>query len=43
MTTIISNSEYRVDFNGGSTYMIVDSSEQCIMIKDSLRKAKNLF
>jgi hypothetical protein len=48
MTTIISNSKFRLDFNGSKTYMIIDSpelfeNETCIFATTSLVKAKNYF
>lgn len=43
MTTLFSNKEYKVDYNGGNAYMIIDSSDQCIMVKTTLRTAKNYF
>jgi|LakMenEpi03Aug12_release.lakeMendotaPanAssembly.Ray.scaffolds.fasta_scaffold2938644_2 hypothetical protein len=48
MTTIISNSKLRLDFNGSKTYMVIDSpelfeNESCIFATSSLVKAKNYF
>jgi hypothetical protein len=48
MTTIISNSKLRLDFNGSKTYMVIDSpelfeNESCVFATSSLVKAKNYF
>lgn len=43
MTIIAQNSEFKVEFNGSATYMIVDSQGTCWMIKDTERKAMNYF
>ena len=43
MTIIAQNSEFKVEFNGGSTYMIVDNQGTCWMVKDTERKALNYF
>ena len=41
MTTLITTTNYRIEFNGSSTYLVIDSAEQCLFATDSLRKAKN--
>tara|TARA_R110000824_G_scaffold389457_1_gene585528 strand:+ start:1022 stop:1186 length:165 start_codon:yes stop_codon:yes gene_type:complete len=43
MTTLAQNSEYKVEFNGGSTYMIVDNHGTCLMVKSTERTAVNYF
>ena len=32
---------YRIEFNGGKTYFLTDSADQCLLACDTLRKAKN--
>jgi hypothetical protein len=41
MTTLITTENFRIEFNGSSAYLLIDSSEQCIFATDTLRKAKN--
>jgi|TARA_R110000744_G_C19124951_1_gene536394 2-iminoacetate synthase ThiH len=39
--TLITAGDFRIDFNGSATYMIVDNNGDCWDCVDTLRKAKN--
>jgi len=39
--TIITTGDFKIEFNGSSTYMIVDNNCTCWDCVDTLRKAKN--
>jgi len=41
MTTLITTENFRIEFNGSFTYLLIDSAEQCVFTTDTLRKAKN--
>lgn len=43
MTIVAQNSEYKVEFNGSKTYMIVDNFGDCVMVKSSEKSAINYF
>ena len=44
MTTVTQISDYKIIFNGSSTYFVVQGTDQdCIFATDTLRKAKNFF
>lgn len=41
MTTLIAHDNFKIQFNGSFTYMIVDNNGDCWGRTDSERKAKN--
>jgi hypothetical protein len=41
MTIIATSGNYRVEFNGSKTYMVIDSAEQCRLATTSKVKAIN--
>lgn len=43
MKTIAQNKEFKIEFNGSSTYMIVDNCGTCWKAVSSERKALNYF
>lgn len=43
MTIIAQNTEFKVEFNGSATYMIVDNNGDCWKATDTERKALNYF
>ncbi|MFT5450606.1 MAG: hypothetical protein ACI9N9_000083 [Enterobacterales bacterium] len=43
MTTIAQNKEFKVEFNGSATYMIIDNNGTCWMCVPTERRAMNYF
>jgi len=43
MKVLAKNSEFTLQFNGSSTYMIVDIFGECLMTKQSERTALNYY
>jgi len=41
MQVIEQKGDYKITFNGGATYFVTDSANQCRLATPSLRKAKN--
>lgn len=41
--TTTTNEYARIEFNGGKTYMVIDSANQCLFATTSERKAKNFL
>lgn len=44
MKTLKNTNDYaRIEFNGSKTYMVIDSTNQCLFSTSSERKAKNFL
>ncbi len=43
MTTITSNKNFKVEFNGSATYFVTDNTGQCWKTFSTERKALNFF
>lgn len=43
MTTIANHPYLRIEFNGKSSYFVIDSADQCRLVTNTERKAKNAF
>ena len=41
MEIIAQTKDFRINFNGGNSYLVVDSAEQCVFATNTVRKAKN--
>ena len=43
MEIIAQTKEFKIEFNGSKTYMVIDNNEDCLFATTSKVKAKNFF
>ena len=43
MEIIAENKEFKIEFNGSKTYMVIDSNGDCLFATTSKRKAINTY
>jgi len=43
MTTLIQTENFKIDFNGRTSYFVIDETGNCLKRVDTLRKAKNFL